>query len=188
MQRRLTISSPILVCALLLIPCIATAQASGQAGLAAWLSRLVGHFTVQVQGTSQAQGTGECRTVGSGPGVSCLFTILGPDGQRAPGMPQLMLVGLGTGDQSIQLLQLDLGEPAISARGSLRADTVVFTSNCPNRAMAPAPTVSCDRIVSILAAPDNQSIEISLEWNAALRASSGFAHADIRLVLRRESR
>lgn len=189
MRRSFTFPVSILVCVALLNPGIATAQASRLADLEDWLGRLVGQFTVQTQGARPAQGSGECRRVGTGPVVSCLFTILESSGARAPAMPQLMLFGVDAADPAIELLQLDYGEPAISARGSLRGDTVVFTGACPNRAIDPVPTVTCDRLVRIHAAPGNQSIQISLEWTATSPSGAvGAGQADVRIELRREAR
>lgn len=188
MLRSLTTRFSILACATLVLPCIASTQGRGVADLEAWLGRLVGNYTAQARGASQAQGTAVCQRVGAGSGVSCLFTLASPDGQRAPGMPQLMLFGIDPRDQTIQLLQLDFGEPAISARGPLRGDAVAFRSECPNRANDPAPTVVCDRSVTIRAMPGAGLIEISLESTATPQASSvGAGQTGVRIELHRES-
>lgn len=140
----------------------------------------------------QARGTGDCASVGAGPGVSCIFNVswqeqyeiimdpdAGPVGvwHLPEGVPYLnpaaLLMGMDLANQRLAYLLVNRNGLPEGGAGSIAGDRATFRSKCVNAPpllarLNPAqkfdekPPLTCDRITHIDAKPDGRSVEVSI--------------------------
>jgi hypothetical protein len=125
------------------------------------------------------EGSVECKGVGDGAGVSCLFSW---DSDITTGMPLAMLLGLDPDGPGIRFLLLDSSGSAREARGSISGNTVNFKMDCANR--------GCPRISEIYASSGGRQLEMLVSQSKRLPSGSLMPGPlnGARIMLRRESK
>lgn len=175
-----------------------------QRGLSEWLLRLADRYSVDGIGTVPAtgpfgiKGTADCVSIGTGPGVHCIFNIhwidqyeilMGEGGSgifNIPGgvsylNPSMMLMGIAPSRRKLEFLLVDNkglpegGEASIAGhRATLRAPCVnaptLFLAMNPAHRFAGRRPDSCERITRIDAKPGSTVVhmDIDIEINGEL--------------------
>lgn len=128
--------------------------------MAAWLPRLVGAYSYEgvayVPGTSfppvRVAGSGECRSVGIGPGTVCMVEL--------NGMQELIAYGIDPQASRITYLRVDSDGFPEDRLGVVRGNTMFSRAHCVN---TPAARPRCERIYKIYATPDPRSLRVTIE-------------------------
>lgn len=144
--------------------------------------------TQMLQRARHAGGSGECHSVGAGPGVRCMFNVVGSEGAAIPGLPFVLLYGTQPDDLVVHLMEVDVLGPARIVSGSLKGETATFRGKCAVGQDAPPDAIDCDRVVRIRAPRDGRRIEISIESTPSLVGRARvIGQAITRIELRRNT-
>lgn len=119
--------------------------------------------TQLLQRARHAGGSGECRSVGRGPGVRCVFHVIGSGDAAIPGLPFVLLYGTQLDDSVVHLMEVDVFGPARIMSGSLMGDTAMFRGKCAVDQDTGVGAIDCNRVVRIRAPRNGRRIEISIE-------------------------
>lgn len=164
--------------------------------IAAWLRQLVGRYraegtvTIAGAGRESVRGASDCKAVGTGAGLQCIFDISWPDmfqglemynlpGGVAYLSPAMMLVGLDPGRQGITFLLVDHKGLPEGGAGSIAGQRATLRAPCVNAArlflsMNPAsryegrPPDICERITRIDARDSVVNMVTDIEINGEL--------------------
>jgi hypothetical protein len=184
------------------------------AELDAWLQRLVGRFRIEgfakifvgintaktcIEGApcysrGPTQGAGDCKRVGTGPGVHCAFNIAflagtselwrPAAGPKWPGPflgGAMVLYGIDTESMRIRFLLVDAKSIAYEAFGILEGDWMTFRSGCVNDRAGKL----CKQIFRIRAKSDESSVEMRFDKEVQNLTTAGYLFALHRLPAER---
>jgi hypothetical protein len=157
--------------------------------LGSWLKRLSGRFRVtgtwSVKGNNEPprpeplKGDVDCVLVGTGPGVHCMTSLtasgFSPDGS----FPAMSLYGLDLDALGIHFLQVDNHSIAERGLGAVEGDVATITvKKCQWQDYEGYPagfssrTISCERVIRIVAPAGGESIQLQIRTNQRHRGIS----------------
>ncbi len=118
--------------------------------------------TAQYQSVRPLLGSAKCKSVGTGPGVTCQLDIADSDGAIAPRLPRVILFGLDPDKTQIWTMEVDGAGAARVAHGSLKTDTFSFRMACVKSSDLRFESASCFQNFRFRALPDGRRIDISI--------------------------
>jgi hypothetical protein len=154
-----------------------------------WLTRLVGRFRfeglihVRSQGDCEEPGSplggpcetiagvGDCVSVGTGPGVQCVFNVSWLDIHTSPNgvsylNPAMALFGLDPANGAINHLLVNNKGLAEGGMGASTGNRATFRTSCVNQ---PGMLGGCERIFRIEAAPDARILYMWIDVETGLK-------------------
>lgn len=160
-------------------------------GLSEWLMRLADQYSVEGLGSVPpdrlfaVKGTADCASVGTGPGMHCIFNIHWLDQYESAGLynipggvsylnPSMMLMGIGSSRRGLEFMLVDNKGLPEGGRASVAGDRATLRAPCVNApqlflAMDPAHRyagrrpASCERIMRIDARPGSTVVHLAID-------------------------
>jgi hypothetical protein len=131
-----------------------------------WLLRLEGRFrnegTLQWGGkTRPVEGDTDCISVGTGPGMNCVITLLAP-GIETNLRPGSYILGVDLETSKVRYASVDSTGAAVGTTGELRGDTATFRTPC--EASSARSCVSTTRITAT-GRSENVRLRVDLEMD-----------------------